>query len=146
MRRDGHDPERSETPEGRLTKMKVQAHATNDGVLDPVPSFSWGTLGRASRETTEKGDKEMGTTATPSRATTIAFPPKYFVLAFAFTWFFWGLTVLGARRDLHASGLYDDRHLRPDGGRHRTHRAGSGRAGVRSLLGRVVRWGVSPVW
>jgi hypothetical protein len=33
----------------------------------------------------------MGTaTATPSRATTMAFPLKYFVLAFAFTWFFWG--------------------------------------------------------
>jgi hypothetical protein len=26
-----------------------------------------------------------------------AFPLKYFVIAFAFTWFFWGLQLLGAR-------------------------------------------------
>lgn len=97
MRHDGHDPEWSEAPEGRLTKLKVQAHATTDGVRHPEPSFSWRSSGTAIRETTEKGDKEVGTTATPSRATTITFPLKYFVLAFAITWFFWGLAVLGAR-------------------------------------------------
>jgi len=128
--------------------MKVQAHATNDGVRDPVPSFSWRTLGTAIRETTDKGDKEMGTTtATPSRATTIAFPLRYFVLAFAFTWFFWGLAVLGARGVIPTlPGFMVLGTFGPMVAAIVLTAQESGRAGMRYLLVRVVCWRVSPVW
>lgn len=91
------------------------------------------------------------TTATPSRTTTTAtrdFPLKYFVLAFAFTWALWvpaalearGLlsplpvpaTFLGAFGPLVAAVVVTVQE--------------SGRAGLRSLLGRVVRWRVAPIW
>ncbi len=128
--------------------MKVQAHATNDGVRDPVPSFSRRTLGTAIRETTDKGDKEMGTTtATPSRATTIAFPLRYFVLAFAFTWFFWGLAVLGARGVIPTlPGFMVLGTFGPMVAAIVLTAQESGRAGLRYLLVRVVCWRVSPVW
>jgi hypothetical protein len=43
------------------------------------------------------------TTATPSRTTTTsAFPLKYFVVAFAFTWVFWWPVVLGVRHVIRA--------------------------------------------
>ena len=58
----------------------------------------WRASGTAIRETTKRGDEIIAyTTATTSHTTTKAFPLKYFVLAFAFTWFFWGLGVLGER-------------------------------------------------
>ena len=90
------------------------------------------------------------TTATPSRTTTTAraFPMKYFVLAFAFTWAFWvpaalearGLisslpvpaTFLGAFGPLLAAVIVTAQE--------------GGRAGLRSLLSRVVRWRVAPIW
>jgi len=89
------------------------------------------------------------TTATPSRITTTrAFPVKYFVLAFAFTWLFWvpaaleaqGLisqlpvpaTFLGAFGPLVAAVVVTAQE--------------GGRAGLRSLLSRVVRWRVAPIW
>jgi membrane protease YdiL (CAAX protease family) len=100
---------------------------------------------------TEKGDKEMATTtATPSRttSTTRAFPVKYFVLAFVFTWALWvpaalearGLisplpvpaTFLGAFGPLVAAVVVTAQE--------------GGRAGLRSLLGRIVRWRVAPIW
>ncbi|HET7270746.1 MAG TPA: type II CAAX endopeptidase family protein [Rubrobacter sp.] len=87
-------------------------------------------------------------TAAPSRATTRAFPLKYFVLAFAFTWVLWvpaalearGLisplpvpaTFLGAFGPLLAAVVVTAQE--------------GGRAGLRSLLGRVVRWRVAPIW
>ena len=87
-------------------------------------------------------------TATPSRATTSAFPLKYFVLTFAFTWALWvpatlearGLisplpvpaTFLGAFGPLVAAVVVTALE--------------GGRAGLRSLLGRVARWRVAPVW
>jgi len=42
---------------------------------------------------------EMATTATSSHTATTAraFPLKYFVIAFSFTWFFWGLQLLAVR-------------------------------------------------
>jgi hypothetical protein len=47
---------------------------------------------------TEKGEKEMATTiATPSHTTTRAFPLKFVLIAFAFTWAFWLLVMLEAR-------------------------------------------------
>ena len=89
------------------------------------------------------------TTATPSRITTTrAFPVEYFVLAFAFTWLFWvpaaleaqGLisqlpvpaTFLGAFGPLVAAVVVTALE--------------GGRAGLRSLLSRVVRWRVAPIW
>ena len=91
------------------------------------------------------------TAATPSRTnptTTRAYPVKYFVLAFAFTWLFWvpaaleaqGLisslpvpaTFLGAFGPLVAAVVVTALE--------------GGRAGLRSLLSRVVRWRVAPIW
>ena len=88
------------------------------------------------------------TTATPPRATTSTFPLKFFALAFAFTWFFWvpaalearGLipslpvpaTFLGAFGPLLAAVAITAQE--------------SGRAGLISLLSRVVRWRVPPIW
>jgi CAAX protease family protein len=87
-------------------------------------------------------------TATPSRTTTRAFPLKYFVLAFAFTWVLWvpaalearGMisplpvpaTFLGAFGPLVAAVVVTVQE--------------GGRAGLRSLFGRVVRWRVAPIW
>jgi membrane protease YdiL (CAAX protease family) len=88
------------------------------------------------------------TTATPSRVTTSAFPLKYFILAFAFTWALWvpaslearGMisslpvpaTFLGAFGPLAAAVVVTAQE--------------SGRSGLRSLLGRVLRWRVAPIW
>ncbi|HEV2122645.1 MAG TPA: type II CAAX endopeptidase family protein [Chloroflexota bacterium] len=92
----------------------------------------------------------MATTATTSAPTTTAriFPLKYFMLAFAFTWALWvpaalearGLisplprpaTFLGAFGPLAAAVVVTVQE--------------GGRAGLSSLLGRVVRWRVAPVW
>jgi membrane protease YdiL (CAAX protease family) len=91
------------------------------------------------------------TTATPSRTTpttTSAFPLKYFVIAFAFTWALWWLAALEAR------GLISSLPVPAQGlgvlgplvaAVVLTAREGGG-AGLRSLLGRVVRWRVAPVW
>ena len=89
------------------------------------------------------------TTATPSRTTTTAraFPLKYFVIAFAFTWFFWGLDVLGARDMIPAlPGLTVVGTFGPLVAAVIVTAQESGRAGLRSLLGRVVRWRVAPIW
>jgi membrane protease YdiL (CAAX protease family) len=99
---------------------------------------------------TEKGEKEMATTtATPSRTTTIrAFPLKYFVLAFAFTWALW------VPAALEAQGLIPPLPV-PAGflavfgpmvAAIVVTAQEDGRAGLRSLLGRVVRWRVAPIW
>jgi uncharacterized protein len=90
----------------------------------------------------------MATTATSSRTATMrAFPLKYFVVAFAFTWFFWGLqllavwdvipklpglTVIGTVGPMVAAVVIASQE--------------SGRAGLRSLLSRIVRWRVAPIW
>ena len=87
-------------------------------------------------------------TATPPRATTSTFPLKYFALAFAFTWALWvpaalearGLisslpipaTFLGALGPMVAAMVVTAQE--------------GGRAGLRDLLGRVVRWRVAPIW
>ena len=92
----------------------------------------------------------MATTATTSAPTTTAraFPLKYIVIAFAFTWFFWLLailegrglisslpvpaTFLGAFGPMVAAVIVTAQE--------------SGRAGLRSLLSRIVRWRVAPIW
>jgi membrane protease YdiL (CAAX protease family) len=92
----------------------------------------------------------MATTATTSAPTTTAraFPVTYFVLAFALTWALWvpaalearalipplpvPATFLGAFGPLVAAVVVTALE--------------SGRAGLRSLLDRIVRWRVAPVW
>jgi membrane protease YdiL (CAAX protease family) len=99
---------------------------------------------------TKKGEKEMATTAaTPSRTTTTmrAFPLKYFVLAFAFTWLFWTLAALGARDVIPTlPGLTVIGTFGPLVAAVIVTAQESGRAGLRSLLSRVVRWRVAPIW
>jgi len=97
----------------------------------------------------EKGEMEMATTATSSRsaAATRAFPLKYFLIAFAFTWFFWGLQVLAVRDVIPTlPGLTVIGTLGPLVAAVLLTAQENGRAGLRSLLGRVVRWRVSPIW
>jgi membrane protease YdiL (CAAX protease family) len=94
----------------------------------------------------------MVTTATtPSRTiattTTGAFPLKYFVMAFAFAWFFWGLQLLGVRGVIPTlPGLTGIATLGPLVAAVVITAQEGGRAGLRSLLGRVVRWRVALIW
>jgi uncharacterized protein len=92
------------------------------------------------------------TTATPSRVATSttksAFPLGYFVVAFVITWSVWWLAVLEARGLIsplpvpaQALGVLGPLVAAVV----LTAREG-GRAGLRSLLGRIVRWRVAPVW
>jgi len=94
----------------------------------------------------------MATTATtPSRTTTAtttwAFPLKYFVMAFAFTWFFWGLQLLGVRGVIPTlPGLTGIATLGPLVAAVVVTAQERGRAGLRSLLSRVLRWRAAPIW
>lgn len=90
------------------------------------------------------------TTATPSRTTSTAraFPVKYFVIAFAFTWTLWWLAALEARGlisslPIPAQGLGV---LGPLVAAVILTAQEGGRAGLRSLFSRIVRWRVAPVW
>ncbi len=69
---------------------------------------------------------EMATTATPSRTTTtmVAFPLKFFVIAFAFTWLFWGPQLLAVRGVPCAPRAHGDQHPPPSGGTRESHRPG----------------------
>ncbi|HYP21118.1 MAG TPA: type II CAAX endopeptidase family protein [Chloroflexia bacterium] len=89
------------------------------------------------------------TTATPSAPTTTprAFPLMYFVIAFAFTWLFWWLAALGARDVIPAlPGLTVIGTFGPLVAAVILTAQESGRAGLRPLLSRVVRWRVAPIW
>jgi uncharacterized protein len=89
----------------------------------------------------------MATAAAPSRTTTRAFPLKYFVIAFAFTWFFWVLAALGAREAIPAlPGLTVIGTFGPLVAAAMVTAQEGGTEELRSLLGRVVRWRVAPVW
>src|SRR5918998_2170989 len=90
--------------------------------------------------------------ATPSRtatsATKKAFRLGYFVLAFAFTWSFWWAAALEARGlipPLPVPAVFLGAFGPVVAAVVLTARE-SGRAGLRSLLGRVLRWRVPPVW
>jgi membrane protease YdiL (CAAX protease family) len=90
----------------------------------------------------------MTTSATsPSRTTTSAFPLKYVLVAFAFTWFFWWLAVLDERGLISLPipviliGAFG-----PVVAAVAVTAQESGRAGLRSLLSRIVRWRVAPIW
>ena len=91
----------------------------------------------------------MATTATTAAPTTTAraFPLMYFVIAFAFTWFFWWLAALGARDVIPAlPGLTVIGTFGPLVAAVILTAQESGRAGVRSLLGRILQWRVAPIW
>ena len=89
------------------------------------------------------------TTAPPSRTTaTRAFPLKFVLVAFSFTWVFWWLAVL-QERGLISSLPVPELFLGAFGPMVAAvivTAQESGRAGLRSLLGRVVRWRVAPIW
>lgn len=91
----------------------------------------------------------MATSATPTtRTTTKAFPLKFVLVAFAFTWFFWLLAVLEARgliSSLPVPALFLGAFGPMVAAVVLTAQEG-GRAGLRSLLSRVVRWRVAPFW
>jgi membrane protease YdiL (CAAX protease family) len=92
---------------------------------------------------------EMATTATSSRSATMAraFPLKYFVFAFAFTWLFWGLQLLAVRDVIPMlPGLTVIGTLGPLVAAVVITAQESGRAGLRALLSRIVRWRVAPIW
>jgi ABC-type transporter Mla maintaining outer membrane lipid asymmetry permease subunit MlaE len=91
----------------------------------------------------QKTANEVATTATTSVPTTTArvFPLKYFVIAFVFTWLFWRLAALGARDVISAlPGLVVIGTFGPLVAAVILTAQESGRAGLRSLIGRVVRW------
>jgi uncharacterized protein len=89
------------------------------------------------------------TTATPSRTTTTrAFPLKFVLVAFAFTWFFWLLALLEARElisSLPVPALFLGA-FGPMVAAVAITAQESGRAGLRSLFGRITRWRVAPIW
>jgi CAAX protease family protein len=71
----------------------------------------------------------------------------YFVIAFAFTWFFWTLAALGARDVIPAlPGVTVIGTFGPLVAAVVVTTQESGRAGLRSLLGRTLRWRAAPVW
>ena len=91
----------------------------------------------------------MATTATTSAPTTTAraFPLKYFVIAFAFTWLFWWLAALGARDVIPAlPGITVIGTFGPLVAAVIVTAQESGRAGLRSLLSRILHWRVAPIW
>jgi len=89
------------------------------------------------------------TAATPSRTTTRgAFPLKFVLLTFSFTWTFWWLAALEARGlipQLPVPALFIGA-FGPMVAAVAITAQESGRAGLRSLLGRVMRWRVAPIW
>ena len=88
------------------------------------------------------------TTATSSHTTTRAFPLKFVIIAFAFTWAFWLLVMIEARGlipSLPVPALFLGAFGPMVATVVLTAQEG-GRAGLRSLLSRVVRWRVAPVW
>jgi membrane protease YdiL (CAAX protease family) len=89
------------------------------------------------------------TTATsPRTATRSAFPLKFVLVAFSFTWVFWWLAVLEARGLISAlpvPALFLGTFGPMVAAVAITAQEG-GRAGLRSLLSRVVRWRVAPFW
>jgi membrane protease YdiL (CAAX protease family) len=91
----------------------------------------------------------VATTAAPSAPTTTAraFPLTYFVIAFAFTWFFWTLAALGARDLIPAlPGITVIGTFGPLVAAVILTGQERGRTGVRSLLGRILQWRVAPIW
>ncbi len=91
----------------------------------------------------------MTTSATsPSRTTTSAFPLTFVVVAFVFSWAFWLLAMLEARgliSSLPLPALFLGAFGPMVAAVTISAREG-GRAGLRSLLGRIVRWRVAPFW
>lgn len=90
----------------------------------------------------------MATSAAAPRVTTRAFPLKFVLVAFAFTWFFWLLAILEARGLISAlpvPALFIGAFGPMVAAVAITVQEG-GRAGLRLLMSRVTRWRVTPVW
>jgi membrane protease YdiL (CAAX protease family) len=89
------------------------------------------------------------TTATSARTVArSAFPLKFVVVAFTFTWIFWLLAVLEARgliTSLPVPAVFLGAFGPMVAAVAITAQEG-GRAGLRSLLSRIVRWRVAPIW
>ena len=89
------------------------------------------------------------TTAPLSRTTaTKAFPLKYIVIAFAFTWTFWLLAMLEARgliSSLPVPAVFLGA-FGPMVAAVIVTAQESGREGLRSLLSRILQWRVAPIW
>jgi membrane protease YdiL (CAAX protease family) len=109
-------------------------------------------MGKGQLATTGERNIAMeASTATPTTRTTTtrsAFPLKFVLIAFAFTWVFWGLTVLEGRgliSSLPVPALFLGAFGPMVAAVVLTAHEG-GRAGLRSLLSRVVRWRVAPLW
>ena len=88
------------------------------------------------------------TTSSRTTTTTRAFPIKFALIAFAFTWTFWLLAILEARgliSSLPVPALFLGAFGPMLAAVVLTAQEG-GRAGLRSLLSRVVRWRVAPFW
>jgi hypothetical protein len=92
----------------------------------------------------------MATTATPTSRTTTskAFPLRFVLVAFSFTWALWLLAMLeghGLISSLPVPALFLGAFGPMVAAVVLTAQEG-GRAGLRSLLSRVVRWRVAPFW
>jgi membrane protease YdiL (CAAX protease family) len=88
----------------------------------------------------------IATTSAPT-TTARAFPVKYFVIAFAFTWLFWWLAALGAREMIPTPpGLTVIGTFGPLVAAVILTAQDSGQAGLRSLLSRILQWRVIPIW
>jgi uncharacterized protein len=86
-------------------------------------------------------------TTSPPTTTARAFPLTYFTIAFAFTWIFWTLAALGARDVIPAlPGVLVIGTFGPLAAAVVVTGQESGRAGLRSLLGRILHWRVAPIW
>jgi membrane protease YdiL (CAAX protease family) len=86
-------------------------------------------------------------TTSPPTTTARAFPLTYFTIAFAFTWIFWTLAALGARDVIPPPpGVLVIGTFGPLVAAVVVTGQESGRAGLRSLLGRILHWRVAPIW
>jgi uncharacterized protein len=86
-------------------------------------------------------------TTSPPTTTARAFPLTYFTIAFAFTWIFWTLAALGARDVIPPPpGVLVIGTFGPLAAAVVVTGQESGRAGLRSLLGRILHWRVAPIW
>jgi membrane protease YdiL (CAAX protease family) len=113
-----------------------------------------GAAGKDQPATRERNFDMEATTATPSRtATRSAFPLRFVLVAFAFTWVFWWLAVLEARGMVSSPpmpalflGAFGPMVAAVAITAQEGRRAGLRSLGLRSLLSWVVRWRLAPIW
>src|SRR5215204_4987726 len=105
-------------------------------------------MSRLTREEKQR-PREMSPTAVGARTAT-SFPLKFFAAAFGFTWAFWVLAAL-ADNGLITLPVPSDLLLQLGGFGPMVvalalTASANGRTGLRSLLGRALRWRVAPIW